>query len=189
MHDVLGHRLSLLSLHAGALEYRPEAPPAELTAAAGTVREQAQLALRDLRAIVGVLREDGAEPTNPQPTLADLPALVAESTMAGMRLDAHLDVAASPNPAGRHAYRIVQEALTNARRHAPGELVELRVAADATRGITITASNPVVDVPPGDHAASGLVGMTERARLVGGRLEHDTSDGRYTLSAWLPWST
>ena len=88
MHDILGHRLSLLGMHAGALEYRPDASPAELAAAAGTVREQAGLALRDLRQIVGVLREDSDEPTTPQPTLADLPALVAESTVAGLRVDA-----------------------------------------------------------------------------------------------------
>ncbi len=190
MHDVLGHRLSLLGMHAGALEYRPDASPSELAAAAGTVREQARLALRDLREIVGVLRDGSEEPTTPQPTLADLPELVAESTTAGMRVDAHLDVADAPNPTGRHAYRIVQEALTNARRHAPGEVVVLRVEGDATRGITITTTNAVVDGSRDDGAASGLVGMAERARLVGGRLEHGRSgDGRYTLTAWLPWST
>ena len=190
MHDVLGHRLSLLGMHAGALEYRPDASPAELAAAAGTVREQAGLAMRDLREIVGVLREDVAEPTTPQPTLADLPALVAESTRAGMRVDARLDVAAAPNPTGRHAYRIVQEALTNARRHAPGEVVVLRVEGDARHGITITTTNPVAAVSCRDGAANGLVGMAERARLVGGRLEHGTTvDGRYRLTAWLPWST
>ena len=136
MHDVLGHRLSLLGMHAGALEYRPDASPAELAAAAGTVREQARLALRDLREIVGVLREESDEPTTPQPTLADLPALVAESTTAGLRVDAHLDVIDPPNPTGRHAYRIVQEALTNARRHAPGEVVVLRVEATPAAGST-----------------------------------------------------
>ena len=190
MHDVLGHRLSLLGMHAGALEYRPDASPAELAAAAGTVREQARLALRDLREIVGVLREDSDAPSTPQPTLADLPALVAESTTAGMHVDAHLDLADAPTPTGRHAYRIVQEALTNARRHAPGEVVELRVDGDARRGINITTTNRVVGGSGGDGPANGLVGMAERARLVGGRLEHGTSnDGTYTLTAWLPWST
>ena len=190
MHDVLGHRLSLLSMHAGALEYRPDASPAELAEAAGTVREQARLALGDLRDIVAVLRDDSEEPQRPQPTLDDLPALVAESTTAGMSVDAYFDVPVAPAPTGRHAYRIVQEALTNARRHAPGEVVVLRVEGDEARGLTITTTNRVVGHPSSDCAASGLVGMAERARLVGGRLDHGTTiDGTYRVTAWLPWST
>ncbi len=190
MHDVLGHRLSLLSMHAGALEYRPDASPAELAEAAGTVREQARLALGDLRDIVAVLRDDSEEPQRPQPTLDDLPALVAESTTAGVSVDAYFDVPVAPAPTGRHAYRIVQEALTNARRHAPGEVVVLRVEGDEARGLTITTTNRVVGHPSSDCAASGLVGMAERARLVGGRLDHGTTiDGTYRVTAWLPWST
>jgi hypothetical protein len=87
MHDVLGHRLSLVSMHAGALEYRPDAAPAELAEAAGIVRRSAQQALTDLRDVIAVLREDPDGPGDrPQPTLADLPMLVAESTTGGVRV-------------------------------------------------------------------------------------------------------
>ena len=88
MHDVLAHRVSLLSLHAGALEFRPDAPPEEIAEAAGVIRATARDALEELRQVIGVLRdggEDGA-PEPPQPTLADVPALVEESRAAGMRV-------------------------------------------------------------------------------------------------------
>ena len=94
MHDVLAHRISLLSLHAGALEYRPDAPPAEIAATAGVVREAAAAALEELRDVIGVLREGTeGESRPPQPTLADLPALIEESRAAGMRIEAELDLA------------------------------------------------------------------------------------------------
>jgi signal transduction histidine kinase len=104
MHDVLGHRLSLLSVHAGVLEFRPDAPPEEVARAATVIRESAHQALQDLREVIGVLRAPVGE--LPQPTLADVPQLVAESGRAGMRvrLDEELD-GAPPSPtwwAGPH---------------------------------------------------------------------------------------
>ena len=93
MHDVLAHRLSLLSVHAGALEFRPDAPPEEIAEAASVIRDSARAALDDLRGVIGVLREDGGESFTepPQPTIADLPALVEESRRAGMRITAQID--------------------------------------------------------------------------------------------------
>ena len=91
MHDVLAHRLSLLSVHAGALEFRPDAPAEEVAEAAGVIRESARAALEELREVIGVLREEergDGPPEPPQPALADLPALVEESRAAGMRLTA-----------------------------------------------------------------------------------------------------
>ena len=125
MHDVLAHRLSLLSVHAGALEFRPDAPAEEVAEAAGVIRESARAALEELREVIGVLREEergDGPPEPPQPALADLPALVEESRAAGMRLTAQIELGdVAPPPAlGRTAYRIVQEGLTNARKHAPG---------------------------------------------------------------------
>ena len=81
MHDVLAHRLSLLSVHAGALEFRPDAPPEEVAEAAGVIRDSARAALDELRGVIGVLREDGGESFTepPQPTIADLAALVEET--------------------------------------------------------------------------------------------------------------
>src|SRR4051794_22787158 len=132
MHDVLAHRISLLSLHAGALEFRPDAPPEEIARAAAVIRASAHQALEDLRAVIGVLRDgpDSEAPQPPQPTLAALPGLLEESRAAGMLLHAEIrlaDLAAVPDAIGRHALRIVQETLTNARKHATSAAVDLLV--------------------------------------------------------------
>ncbi|MFC0532747.1 sensor histidine kinase [Phytohabitans kaempferiae] len=197
MHDVLAHRISLLSLHAGALEFRPDAPPEEVARAAGVIRDSAHQALQELREVIGVLREDPAEdaPDRPQPTLADLPALIDESRAAGMRvrLDHQVaDLAEVPAAVGRNAYRIVQEGLTNARKHAYGSTVDVIVAGAAGGGLSVEVRNPwPVGVPVGPEipgTGTGLVGLTERATLAGGRLEHGrTPSGDFRLWAWLPW--
>ena len=123
MHDVLAHQLSLLSVHAGALEFRPDALPGEITRAAAVIRASAAAALSELRQVITVLREDSdAAAGPPQPELAQLPALLEESRAAGMTLREHLDLTETePLPAAtqRAAYRVVQEGLTNARKHAP----------------------------------------------------------------------
>ena len=104
MHDVLGHRLSLLSVHAGALEFRPDAPSEEVAGAAKVIRENAHQALQDLREVIGVLRAPVGE--LPQPTLADVPQLVEESGRAGMRVDLRQETdGAVPDLVGRTAYR------------------------------------------------------------------------------------
>jgi signal transduction histidine kinase len=197
MHDVLAHRISLLSMNAGALEFRPEASPEEIASAAAVIRASAHQALEDLHEMIGLLR-DGADsdaPQPPQPTLASLPGLLEESRAAGMRLHADVrvaDLAAVPDPIGRHALRIVQEALTNARKHAPSTTVNLHVDGAPGTGLTIEAHNPA-PVPaarateiPG--SGTGLVGLAERATLSGGRLEHGRDEhGDFHLRAWLPW--
>ncbi|WP_349345408.1 sensor histidine kinase [Streptomyces rapamycinicus] len=120
MHDVLGHRLTLLSLHAGALEFHTKAPREEIGKAAGVIRESARLALSDLREVIGVLRAGPAEDERPQPELADLARLVAEARTAGGRIEltGPPDDPAPPPVVGRTAYRIVQEGLTNAQARA-----------------------------------------------------------------------
>ncbi|MGC4894624.1 sensor histidine kinase [Micromonospora sp. DT31] len=199
MHDVLAHRISLLSLHAGALEFRPDAPPEEVARAAGVIRASAHAALQDLREVIGVLRAEvgpGATPERPQPTLGDLPALVAESREAGVRVGVVDEVAEPdtvPAAVGRSAYRIVQEGLTNARKHAPGAVVALRLAGAPGAGLAVEIHNPR---PVGGGPATaipgtgtGLVGIAERVTLAGGRLEHGPdADGGFRLTAWLPWA-
>ncbi len=148
MHDVLAHRLSLLSVHAGALEFRPDAPAGEVAAAAGVIRESARAALDELRGVIGVLREDGRETLTqpPQPTLADLADLVEESRAAGMRITARIELgdAAPPAAVGRTAFRIAQEGLTNARKHAPGAAVTLTVlATDGDLQVEVRSLAPV----------------------------------------------
>ena len=194
MHDVLAHRLSLLSVHAGALEFNPDAPAEEVAGAARVIRESARAALDELRGVIGVLREDRGESLTqpPQPTLEDLPALVEESRAAGMRIAAQIepDDAAAPAAVGRTAYRIVQEGLTNARKHAPGAAVTLSVhARDGDLRIEVRSLAPVAVSPepalPG--AGTGLIGLAERVTLAGGELESGVDpEGAFVLRARLP---
>jgi signal transduction histidine kinase len=193
MHDVLAHRISLLSVHAGALEFRPDAPPSEIAQAAGVIRASAHQALQDLREVIGVLRDDAGDgaPERPQPSLTDLPALIDESRRAGMAVNwenkIH-DVMVVPANIGRSAYRTVQESLTNARKHAPGATVRVMVDGSAGSGLTVEVRNPLVKAAPEiPGAGAGLIGLTERAMLAGGRLEHGRTEGDFRVRAWLPW--
>jgi signal transduction histidine kinase len=201
MHDVLAHRISLLSVHAGALEFNPAASPQEIARAARVIRESARAAQEELRDVIGVLRAepvDGAvEP--PQPTLDDLERLVEESRRAGMevRLAIALAPRALPPTLGRTVYRLVQEALTNARKHAPGQLVSIVVAGGARAGLRVSVTNqPPVGragagpAPAAGHVGSGtgLVGIEERVALAGGELEREPlPGGGFRLCATLPW--
>jgi signal transduction histidine kinase len=205
MHDVLGHRLSLLSVHAGALEFRPDAPAGEVARAAKVIRENAHQALQDLREVIGVLRTPVGE--LPQPTLADVQQLAAESGRAGIRVSLRDEVGRPvPDLTGRTAYRVVQEALTNARKHAPGAEVRIHLAGVPGAGLTVEVRNDAPTAPP-DPAAGpdpgparpaglatepgagqGLAGLAERVALASGRLEHGPAvEGSWRLSVWLPW--
>jgi signal transduction histidine kinase len=199
MHDVLAHRVSLLSLHAGALEFRPDASPDEIAEAAGVIRGTAHAALEDLRDVIGVLR-DGSEdeaPEPPQPTLDQVPALVEESRAAGMRIRAQIDTPDQPLPdaLGRTAYRVVQEGLTNARKHAPGAAVDVAVLASEAEGmvVEVVSRRPVgvAVAAAGDRlpgAGTGLVGLAERVALAGGELRHGPdAAGDFVLRATIPW--
>ncbi|GAA3138250.1 histidine kinase [Planomonospora alba] len=193
IHDVLGHRLSLLSVHAGALEFNPGAPAEDIAHAAKVIRESAHQALQDLREVVGVLRAPVGE--LPQPTLADLPQLAEESRRAGERVELLEETAgAVPDGVGRTAYRIVQEGLTNVRKHAPGAEVRIRVAGEPGAGLAVEVRNtapaavPVPASVPSAGAGQGLTGLSERVALVEGRLEYGPeAQGGWRLAAWLPW--
>jgi signal transduction histidine kinase len=194
MHDVLAHRISLLSLHAGSLEFSPGASHEEVARAAGIIRSNAHAALEDLREVIGVLRNASADerPERPLPTLADVPQLVEEARLAGMTIQSALDARDAPESVGRNAYRIVQEGLTNARKHARDTTVEVSMSGGPGHGLEIEVRNPLAvgrrngEIP---GAGAGLIGLAERAALVGGKLEHGvTPAGDYRLWAWLPWT-
>ena len=140
MHDVLAHRLSLLATYAGALAFRPDAPPGQLSKAAEVVRAGAHQALDELREVIGVLREDEMPDltagSRPLPGFAELPELIEESP---------------------------EITVVNALR---------------------PASSPVPQVP---GSGTGLIGLTERVELAGGRLDARARDGEFRLRAWLPW--
>ncbi|EXG80693.1 sensor histidine kinase [Cryptosporangium arvum] len=188
MHDVLAHRISLLAVHAGALEVRKSAPEDERRAA-GVIRESAYAALEDLREVIGMLRSDDADADRPQPTLADVPALVEQSREAGTEVTLERpEFTAAADGAGRHVYRVIQEGLTNARKHAPDVPVRV-VLAERNGGLAVEITNPVGAANgaalPG--AGSGLIGLRERMELLGGTLEHGrTRSGEFRLCAWVP---
>jgi signal transduction histidine kinase len=212
MHDVLAHRLALVSLHAGALEFRPDAPPQEIAAAAGVVRASARAALEDLREVIGVLRESDGEaggdafvgegphadgaPEPPQPTLVKIPALVERSRAAGMRVACRielggLDGAAVGEVLGRTAYRVVQEGLTNAHKHAPSAAVEVLVEAHGGElVVTVRNRRPIGNAAPDlPGAGTGLIGLEERVALAGGTIAHGPdAAGDFVLRATLPWT-
>ena len=194
MHDVLAHRLSLLAVHANALEFRQDASREEVAEAAGVISASARAALEELRGVIGVLREDGSESLTepPQPTLADLAALVEESRAAGMRITAQIELGdvAPPAAVGRTAYRIAQEGLTNARKHAPGAAVTLTVQApDGDLRVEVRSLAPVAvaAASPLPGAGTGLIGLAERVTLAGGELESGVDPaGAFVLRARLP---
>ena len=197
MHDVLAHRISLMALHAGGLQVRPELPPDEVRATAGLLRATAQRALEELRSVIGVLREDvdgEAVPAPPQPTLQDIPRLVADTRQAGAKIEFQLDVppdAAVPDNVGRDAYRIVQEALTNVAKHASGTATSVRVSGAPGAGLRVDVRNrmPLTAARAGlPGSGAGLVGLRERVTLAGGTIEHGPNgDGEFVVDATLAW--
>lgn len=202
MHDVLGHRLSILSLHAGALEVNiPDGNPGAADAAR-SVRTTAKDALADLRHVIGVLKDgqrldsddEGPQPDRPQPTLADIPDVIASSREAGQPVNITIlldDSSAAPAALGTSAYRIIQESLTNALRHAPGVTAEVTVRGGPGVGLTIEVINAIPDTGSTETAAGsgvGLAGIDERVAQLGGTISTGpTDENTFAVNAWLPW--
>jgi signal transduction histidine kinase len=206
---VLAHRISLLSVHAGALEYRTAmaeggtAPPptaAEVYSAVSVVRSNANQALEELREVLHLLRHADATAdvereesrAAPQPTTDRLPALVEEARRSGQQVHADLaeDLAALRPQLQRTVYRMVQEGLTNARKHAPGAAVDVQVRGEPGGEVVVEVGNPVpVGVTASEipGAGAGLTGLAERVALQGGELTREIADGRFRLRACMPW--
>ncbi|MEO5744529.1 MAG: histidine kinase [Terracoccus sp.] len=198
MHDVLAHRISLLALHAGALEVSPDLPPAKVRETAVLLRTTARQALEELRAVVGVLRaEPGHDevPPPPQPTLSDVAALIADRETAGAAIDFTLQVEHGdilPAALGRDVFRIVQESLTNIAKHAEGAATKVRITGSPGAGLHVSVRNKRPAHPrngpmlPGSGA--GLLGLQERVALAGGTLIHGPDDsGDFVVEADLKW--
>ncbi|WP_066360478.1 sensor histidine kinase [Herbidospora mongoliensis] len=179
LHDVVAHHMSVISIQADAGPYRVSDPPPELTETFATIRATALEGLSELRRLLGVLR---AEPSHdPQPTLADLDRLVDDAETSG-------DLGSLPPGVGLNAYRIIQEALTNTMRHAPGATVHVRVVLDGGElRIDVTNTAPAEVRKPSPSAGHGILGMRERAAMLGGTLTNGpTGEGGYAVSAVLP---
>jgi signal transduction histidine kinase len=199
MHDVLAHRISLVAMHAGTLSYRTDLSDEDRATAARSIEENAHRALSDLRAVLGVLRDPTqpveATPERPQPGLDDIAGLVEEEAADGMRVRLDNRVPETlPSATGRTAYRIVQEALTNVRKHARGTAVTVEIAGTPDDGLVIGVRNaaPVGPQPTPALPASGLglLGLAERAALAGGRISHGVDgSGGYEVRAWIPWES
>jgi signal transduction histidine kinase len=197
MHDVLAHRISLIALHAGGLELNAELPPEQIRETAHLLRSTARQALEELRDVIGVLRSDAVtgEPiAPPQPTLAEVPRLVAEVEQAGAKVRLEMDVtdaAAAPSALGRDAYRIVQEALTNVSKHARGTATEVQLTGGPGAGLRVCVRNCLPVNADASHlpgAGAGLLGLQERVALAGGTLTHaPDGHGYFVVDARLRW--
>ncbi|MFD0801354.1 sensor histidine kinase [Streptomonospora algeriensis] len=194
MHDVVAHRVSLMVLHAGGLEV--SAPDERTAQSAGLIRTTGRDALAELRGILGVLRDEPEEsaPTAPQPVLADLPGLVEDWRSAGMSVQSSSagSPGAPPAQTERTAYRTVQEALTNAAKHAPGAPVRVHLhhRPDSLEITVDNAPQPAgsaADAPP--SSGYGLAGLRERIVLAGGEMwAGPLPGGGWRVGATLPVS-
>ncbi|MGW5624005.1 histidine kinase [Streptomyces olivaceus] len=202
MHDSLGHQLALIAVHTGALEVDPELNGRQREGV-GVLREASRSAMRELRETVGILRND-AETSGPGPQGAgpssdraavSVDELVASSRAAGATVELHRSGAQRPlTPAAdRAAYRIAQEGLTNAHKHAPGAPITVALRYEPDSLVVEVANGPVPAgapaAPPAISGRQGLTGLRERARLVGGMVHTGlTPGGGFRLAGVLPYA-
>ncbi len=186
MHDSLGHELSLIALRAGALEIAPDLSEPHRTAA-GELRGTATTATERLRDIIGVLRDE-TDPAPLEPVNEEVGELVARARASGLDVELTTTGAAVlPPMVDRALYRVVQEALTNATKHAPGASVHVQVA-HGDRRTAVSVVNEAPAAPPASPASGqrGLTGLRERVRLAGGTLTAGPYEGGFRVAAQLP---
>lgn len=190
MHDTLSHRLSMIAVYAGGLAYRKDLDPEETRQSARTIRDEAEAAVGDLREALHSLRSEGR--IDPR---EGVESLVERSRQAGMKVEVRYQAGAGPQSleelstmAGHALNRAVQEGLTNARKHAPGKPVTITIVALAD-ALLITMSNPVAPAGKkgsGNSGGYGIVGMRERASVVGGSLRVKDEEDRFSWTLRLP---
>ncbi|GGW54761.1 sensor histidine kinase [Streptomyces xantholiticus] len=195
LHDVVAHHMSVISIQAQVAPHLVKDPPEELRENLAGIRQNALDALTELRRVLGVLRSENPEaaepaPHAPLPTLARLGTLVENARAAGLTVRCVTTGDVRPLTPGVElsAYRIVQEALSNAIRHAPGTAVRIELAHTAP-GLRVSVTNtaPLRSAPPSPGAGHGLLGMRERAAMLGGDLAAGPApDGGYEVTALLP---
>lgn len=189
LHDSAGHAISLIAVRAGAARLRHHQDPDRSLEALRAVEELARHTVEEIDQLVGTLRERSANGDIEAPArLASLDTLVAHHTAAGLHVT--LDISGAPRPAGGAAdqasYRILQEALTNAARHGAGSARIALAFHDAAIELTIT--NPVrTDRAPQPGGGHGLIGMRERATLLGGSLHAERANGTFRVRARIPY--
>lgn len=188
LHDVVAHSMSIIQVQASTARYRVSELPPEAAAEFDDIAASARGALTEMRRILGVLRtEDHLAELAPQRGIDDIPALIETTRRAGADVALSQAVSDGVAPATQlAAYRITQEALSNAVRHAPGAAITVSLMADDT-DITVTISNAATDAEPGPSGGHGLRGMTERTALLGGTIQAGpVPDGGWSVTARLP---
>lgn len=192
MHDIVAHSLAVVIAQADGARYAAASDPEAATEALATISQTSRAALSDVRMLLTQLRHRQGD--GPQPTLADLEALFAQVRQAGIEPRVTVDPVPPGEPPGAiqlAVYRILQEALTNALRHGDGD-VDVRLAwwperVDlAVRNAVAERSDAALRQAQGPVASHGLIGMRERAQLVGGTLQAEHADGFFTVQASLP---
>lgn len=203
MHDSLGHQLALIAVHTGALEVDRELT-GQQREAVGVLREASVAAMHELRDVVGVLRDGaggspqavdaGGEDPGPARGVAGIESLAEASRRAGATVDVRHSGGVRPlAPTADHAaYRVVQEGLTNAHKHAPGASIVIGLRYEPDSLVVEVANGPAVERVSGSVASGcqGLTGLAERARLVGGMVHAGpTADGGFRLAGVLPYTS
>lgn len=190
LHDIVAHTLAVTVLHLGgarlAIEHEPERAAAGLAEAERLARQS----MAELRKVVRVLAEEGADPAvvAPQPTAPRLPELFDEYRTAGLDLESSVEgelSVVSPTT-GMVLYRLMQEALANASRHAPRRSVEVRLRVSDEGGVEATVVNLLPERPPRQNGGMGLRTMADRVRMVGGRVTAGPEDDRWVVRTELP---
>jgi signal transduction histidine kinase len=213
LHDVVAHHMSVIAIQAEAAPYKTADPPPELVESFAEIRASALSGLNELRRVLGVLRSDRPD-VAPQPGLDDVPGLLESARNGGVTVSAGVTGTPRPLPEGvdLSAYRIVQEALSNAMRHAPGSAVQVRLyygeavlvievrnkggqpgvrAAHASHAAQAPGARATGERPGGaglgDGGGHGIIGMRERAAMLGGHLEAGpTAADEFLVTAALP---
>lgn len=189
LHDVVVHHMSVVAIQAQAARYRVTDPPRELTDGLDAIHSSATEALTEMRRILGVLRS-GVDETTPAPRLADLPRLLDGVRDGGVDVFDRVDGDVRELPAGVElsAYRIVQEAVSNAVRHAPGARIDVRLGYGSDDLRLRVRNGPARDpVRVVSGAGQGMIGMRERVAALGGRLETGPDPGGgFVVAAVLP---
>ncbi|MFF4181949.1 sensor histidine kinase [Streptomyces sp. NPDC001691] len=191
LHDVVAHHMSVVAIQAEAAPYRVENPPPELAQAFATIRENAVAALTELRRVLGVVRaEDYEAPDAPQPTLADLDGLLANVREAGLPVEKIVTGAVRELPQGVElsAYRIIQEALSNTLRHAPGAAARVEIGyVLGGLGLRVVNGPATSEAGPSQGSGHGLTGMAERVAMLGGAMTAEaTREGGYEVTVFIP---
>ena len=195
MHDVLAHRITQISMQAGALAFRDDLAADDLRDGLEQIQAKSNEAIQDLRGVLGVLRDAGTGQLveGPQPTYAHIAGLVAESRANGVNVELvdHIDGAgpAVPDAVGRTLFRIIQEGLTNATKHVPGAHIGIELSGSPEHGIDVLIRNPLgFAATTAAGSGLGLVGLAERAELRGGTLTHGREDAMFVLRGSIPWT-